>query len=329
MRGTSHYIVEGKGFGPVEIKTEIVSRLNQRIDQLMYQKGFQSETNPFLFSQPFFSNSYFLKISNETPLSVRLKKNLGLISQAEFTRIVYTQNLERTRNDFPFKVTFSINFSKIENYSGIIITVRTEPTIIFKIVQLNNRPEINDLEYKDIIDRNKDFIEDVITAIGFKIIEKPKVIEASNNLKEVITLTPTLFKIPDKPIRKNCVSVMMPIKKEFDDVLEIIKKACSNVNMPCYRADDFWKDSTIIQDIFELIYRSSVVIVDFSGKNSNVFYEAGIAHTLGKDVIPITQNLNDIPFDLQHHRILTYLKNNEGLEKLEKNLEDRLKVLKK
>jgi hypothetical protein len=57
--------------------------------------------------------------------------------------------------------------------------------------------------------------------------------------------------------------------------------------------------------------------------------EVGIAHTLGKDVIPITQNLNDIPFDLQHHRILQYLKNNEGLEKLRINLEDRLKVLKK
>ncbi len=82
-----------------------------------------------------------------------------------------------------------------------------------------------------------------------------------------------------------------------------------------------------IQDIFELIYCSSIVIVDFTGKNPNVFYEAGIAHTLGKNVIPITQNIEDIPFDLRHHRVLKYLNNNEGLQGLKKGLETRLKTL--
>ncbi len=98
--------------------------------------------------------------------------------------------------------------------------------------------------------------------------------------------------------------------------------------MSCYRADDLWNNSTIIQDVFELIYCSSVVIVDFSGKNPNVFYEVGIAHTLGKNVIPITQSIDDIPFDLRHHRTLKYLNNSEGLEELRKGLEKRLEVLK-
>jgi hypothetical protein len=83
-----------------------------------------------------------------------------------------------------------------------------------------------------------------------------------------------------------------------------------------------------VQDIFELIYRSSIVIVDFSGRNPNVFYEAGIAHTLGKNVIPITQSIDDIPFDLRHHRVLKYLNNSEGLQELKRSLEKRLKVLK-
>jgi hypothetical protein len=76
-----------------------------------------------------------------------------------------------------------------------------------------------------------------------------------------------------------------------------------------------------------LIYRSSIVIVDFSGRNPNVFYEAGIAHTLGKNVIPITQRIEDIPFDLRHHRVLEYLNNREGLQELKKGLEKRLEVL--
>ncbi|MCT7486360.1 hypothetical protein N5T98_04880 [Aliarcobacter cryaerophilus] len=69
----------------------------------------------------------------------------------------------------------------------------------------------------------------------------------------------------------------------------------------CKRADDIWEDHTFIQDIFSLIYKSKIVIVDFTGKNPNVMYETGIAHTLGKIVI---QNLADI----QHHRTYPIVK---------------------
>ncbi len=147
-------------------------------------------------------------------------------------------------------------------------------------------------------------------------------------VKKVITFSPSVFTTPKKPVVNNLVSVMMPFDMKFDKVLETIKVASSNVNMQCYRVDDLWNNSTIIQDIFELIYCSSIVIVDFTGKNPNVFYEAGIAHTLGKNVIPITQSIEDIPFDIRHHRVLKYLNNNEGLLELKKGLESRLKILK-
>ena len=51
-------------------------------------------------------------------------------------------------------------------------------------------------------------------------------------------------------------------------------------------------------------FKSRIVICDFSERNPNVFYEVGIAHTLGKHVIPITQTPNDVPFDLQHPRYI-------------------------
>lgn len=66
------------------------------------------------------------------------------------------------------------------------------------------------------------------------------------------------------------------------------------------------------------------MITDFTDRNPNVFYETGVAHTLGKIVIPITQSVSDIPFDLRHHRALTYLPNSEGLIKLETDLEKKL-----
>jgi hypothetical protein len=54
-------------------------------------------------------------------------------------------------------------------------------------------------------------------------------------------------------------------------------------------------------------------------------YETGIAHTLGKHVVPISQSLSDVPFDLTHHRILKYLANEQGLETLETALTSRLR----
>lgn len=86
------------------------------------------------------------------------------------------------------------------------------------------------------------------------------------------------------------------------------------------RAKDIWLHPTVIQDVFSLIFRADIVVCDFTGKNPNVFYEAGIAHTLGKHVVPITQLPGDIPFDLTHHRYLAHLNNAEGRTKLTTDL---------
>ena len=118
---------------------------------------------------------------------------------------------------------------------------------------------------------------------------------------------------------------MLPFK--LQKTFEAIKTACENLNLVCKKADDIWENSTFIQDIFDLIFTCKVVIVDFTDKNPNVFYEVGIAHTLGKTVIPITQSIDDVPSDLRHHRVLKYLPNNEGYEVLSSELSKRLQSL--
>ena len=106
-----------------------------------------------------------------------------------------------------------------------------------------------------------------------------------------------------------------------------VKAACDELNLDCKKADDIWENATFIQDIFELIFTSKVVVADFTGKNPNVFYEVGIAHTLGKTVIPITQSFDDVPSDLGHHRALKYLPNDQGYAELTKELIKRLETL--
>lgn len=70
-----------------------------------------------------------------------------------------------------------------------------------------------------------------------------------------------------------------------------------------------------------------IIVSDFTGRNANVFYETGIAHSLGRPVVPITQTMADVPFDLQGFRAQQYLPNGEGLAELQKKLAAKLATL--
>jgi len=139
--------------------------------------------------------------------------------------------------------------------------------------------------------------------------------------------SPTVFEPAREPVNPRLVSAMMPFSRDYDPVYETIVVAAEEAGGACERADNIWEHSTIIQDIYNLIHRSSIVVCDFSGKNPNVFYEAGIAHSLGRPVIPIVQHSSDIPFDLQHHRTIIYHNNSEGLTRLKERLASRIETL--
>jgi len=149
---------------------------------------------------------------------------------------------------------------------------------------------------------------------------------SSKPSKKKITFAPNVFAVPETDVRNDLVAVMMPFAG-FDSVYNAIKSSCADAGLQCLRADDIWDESTFIQDIVNLIFQARIVVCDFSKRNPNVFYETGIAHTLGKEVIPIAQSLSDIPSDLQHHRALPYLANAEGLQKLRADLSNRMKTI--
>lgn len=132
---------------------------------------------------------------------------------------------------------------------------------------------------------------------------------------------------PDVELDTSLVSVMMPFQASFSDVLATISGACSAVGLTVKTANDVWESSVLIRDIFDLIAKSCIVVVDFTGKNPNVMYETGIAHALQKEVIPITQRLEDVPFDLKHHRVLVYENNVEGRSKLRSGVERRVRTI--
>ncbi len=141
---------------------------------------------------------------------------------------------------------------------------------------------------------------------------------------------PKIFRLPvEIPVEKDLVAVMMPFDARFNAVYAVLQAAAIESGMRCQRADDIWVNDHIVDDIINLIWRARVVIADLSSRNPNVFYETGIAHALGREVVQIAQSMEDIPFDLRAIRSLTYLNNGEGLERLKMQVVERLNYLTK
>jgi hypothetical protein len=139
---------------------------------------------------------------------------------------------------------------------------------------------------------------------------------------------PIVFQISEhESIEPTLASAMMPFDAAFNDVYAAIREATENVGLKCRRADDIWENAAIIQDVVSLIDRSRIVICDCTGRNPNVFYEAGIAHALGREVILITQSEYDVPFDLRHLRHVRYLNNAEGRRTLITALQNRMQTI--
>jgi len=103
------------------------------------------------------------------------------------------------------------------------------------------------------------------------------------------------------------VFVLMPFNKKFEDIYKLgIKPACEKAGAYPERVDDQIFQESILQRIYNQIAKADIIIADMTGRNPNVFYETGYAHALGKPVILLTQETEDIPFDLKHYPHIIY-----------------------
>lgn len=126
---------------------------------------------------------------------------------------------------------------------------------------------------------------------------------------------------PRNPQHSDCF-VLMPFAKEFDDVYDAIAEAAHEVNFFCRRADDVYGGGHIMEDILKGIGNAEIVIADLTSRNPNVFYELGIAHMV-KDiekVILITQDMEDVPFDLRQFRCVVYEQSPRGFGQLKRDI---------
>jgi len=123
----------------------------------------------------------------------------------------------------------------------------------------------------------------------------------------------------------------MPFGGWFDQYYkEIFCPAIDKAGLDPKRSDDLYRPGTIVSDIWNYTKEAEIILADLTGRNPNVLYELGLAHAIAKPVILLTVSIEDIPFDLNALRIISYDKNESAWgellrEKITRCIEETLK----
>jgi hypothetical protein len=105
----------------------------------------------------------------------------------------------------------------------------------------------------------------------------------------------------------NTCFVVMPFHSLFDaEYQRVIQPAIEDVGLTCIRGDEIYSPSPIHQGIWNSIRQARLVVAELSGRNPNVMYEVGLAHAIGKPIVMLTRNEEDVPFDLRSVKYIYY-----------------------
>jgi hypothetical protein len=106
---------------------------------------------------------------------------------------------------------------------------------------------------------------------------------------------------------ENTCFVVMPFGSLYQTQYErVIRPAIEELGLKCIRGDEIYSKPNIMSDIWKSIRSSRLLIAELTGRNANVFYEIGLAHAIGKPIILLTRNEDDVPFDLKALRYRYY-----------------------
>jgi hypothetical protein len=125
-----------------------------------------------------------------------------------------------------------------------------------------------------------------------------------------------VFGRPREPKEKIDIFILMPFNPKMEKVYSNhIKKAGEQLGLTIRRADDIFSPAPFMEKVWDGICAARLVLTDCT-ENANVFYEIGMAHTVGKKVVLITRSHDDIPSDIKHLDYIQYDYDPEGVELL-------------
>jgi hypothetical protein len=96
-----------------------------------------------------------------------------------------------------------------------------------------------------------------------------------------------------------------PERKRADEIYNfIVAPAIKLAGLEPYRSDLDLSPGAITPKMLLELLNARVVIADLTGRNPNVFYELGIAHSFARPLISIADSTSSLPFDAKDERVI-------------------------
>lgn len=222
-------------------------------------------------------------------------------------------------------IGYSLNDPDFQNIRNVVRSRLGKFERMSYIVQFNKSPDYIESKLDDklhviSISADSDDLKDSKLADLFKKIQKsldinegirfraarPIIFEdiAEETFEKIFRLSDSQSLLTSS---SNLCFMIMPFNSEFDVVYRsLIKPAVEKFGLTTLRADEMYSTGQIMEQIRAAIQQSRLCIADLSYRNPNVLYELGISQTLGKPIILITNNIDDVPFDLRSDRFIVY-----------------------
>ena len=124
-------------------------------------------------------------------------------------------------------------------------------------------------------------------------------------------------------IKDNQIACLMPLHKKYNNLYNQLCQTCIHQDFKLIRSSDsMLPTESLPKYIVQMILESKAIIAVLDGRNPNVMYEIGIAHSMGKLVLMIAGN-KTTPFDINHQRLILY----SSLRDLDEKLTESLKAI--
>jgi hypothetical protein len=147
---------------------------------------------------------------------------------------------------------------------------------------------------------------------------------SSNRISPDLFLDSMNISSVDQLYEDDLIFVLTPFHAREKMTYSAIVEAFERYPVKVQRGDEQNIEADILSHIVKKIVAARLVIANISSRNPNVMYELGIAHALGKKVIVISSNTEELPFDFRNRRVLFYKTRQDLMTKLQQEVARKL-----
>ena len=215
---------------------------------------------------------------------------------------------------------------------GAVISLLSALTVIIITSKVRRKYNEYEREVGNLISPQRDYIETIIYNNATPLVKDPgffadathilfdgskdKHFHINRTLPNYSVYENMGINLEDVKVDEKKIACLMPFNKRFDRIKKAIEDACKQSGYIFCRSDDeLVADNTDIRkSIVKMILEANIIVAVLDGRNPNVFYEIGIAQSMGKLVLMVA-NLNreeyqqtgrKQPVDLLSNRLITY-----------------------